>query len=154
MHPYCHSCAFRSDHKEPGQVPGFLLPSRGSQESRPLRRVFCACMKVHCSQGSLREGLDTDKPVVQRYGKTPAARAPLPHHAVRVARDRISETDAMGRRRCECLWRTARKDERTYSGPLHLPGLFRVWEVAPNSGQSGLCLQPRAKAGSGIGVRR
>lgn len=32
--------------------------------------------RFNCSQGSLTEGLDADKPVVQRYGKTPAARAP------------------------------------------------------------------------------
>jgi hypothetical protein len=41
----------------PGQAPGFL------------------CLEFTCSQDSLREGLDADKPVVQRYGKTPASRA-------------------------------------------------------------------------------
>ncbi|WP_157806780.1 MULTISPECIES: hypothetical protein [unclassified Pseudomonas] len=44
--------------ENPAIAPGFLLP------------------EFHCSQGSLTEGLDADKPVVQRYGKTPAARAP------------------------------------------------------------------------------
>ncbi|MBP5100384.1 hypothetical protein [Pseudomonas protegens] len=43
--------------ENPAIAPGFLLP------------------EFHCSQGSLTEGLDADKPVVQRYRKTPAARA-------------------------------------------------------------------------------
>nr|DAG83674.1 MAG TPA: hypothetical protein [Caudoviricetes sp.] len=56
---------------------------------------------------------------MQRYGKTPAARALCSHLTSRVARDQISEIDALGCRRWNCLWLTARKDARTYSGPRH-----------------------------------
>lgn len=62
-----------------------------------------------CNQGSLTEGLDADKPVVQRYGKTPAAHALCSHLTSRAARDRISEIDALGRRRWDCLRLTAGK---------------------------------------------
>ena len=137
---------------------GTRLPDRHNRCTSFIASPMCGaflCLKFNCCQGSPWEGLDVDSRIVRRTETTPAARAPLPHHAVRVVRDWISETDAIGCRRCECLWRTARKDERTYSGPRHLPGLFVSgrWRL-PNSGQSGLYLQPRAKAGSGIGVRR
>nr|DAH70228.1 MAG TPA: hypothetical protein [Bacteriophage sp.] len=86
----------------PAIAPGFLLP------------------KFHCSQGSLTEGLDADKPVVQRYGKTPAAHALCSHLTSRVARDQISEIDALGCRRWDCLRLTAGKTAH----------LFRAYTLA------------------------
>jgi len=77
-----------------------------------------------CSQGSPREGLDVDSRIVRRTEITPAARAPLLQPCVRVARGMNSEIDALGRRRWDCLLQTARKDARTYSGPLHMHGAF------------------------------
>ena len=59
------------------------------------------------------------------YGNNTGSPCTLTSHACGVARDRNSEIDAKGRRRWDGLWPTARKDERTYSGPLHSQGLFR-----------------------------
>lgn len=95
-----------------------------TNETRPPCRVFY-CLEFTCSQDSPWEGLDVDSRTVRRTESTPAARAPLLQPCVGVARDRNSEIDAKGRRRWDGLWPTARKDERTYSGPLHSQGLFR-----------------------------
>lgn len=63
-----------------------------------MRRVFY-CLSLTCSQDSLREPLDLVSPEVTRHERTPAARALCSYQNSRVTRDKISEIDAVGRRR-------------------------------------------------------
>lgn len=92
---------------EPGRHTGFFIASNS-----PVART------------ALGEGLDTDKPVVQCYDKTPAARAPWPY-MLRGGARLDCEIDAKGRRRREGLRQTGGERPSHYFEPQHLLGLFR-----------------------------
>lgn len=97
----------------------------------PLRKVatevdvFPDVFRIPGSDGSLTEGQDIDKraSAVQRKN-TGSPRTFTSRLLSGWCETGSGEIDAMGRRRWEGLWQTARKDARTYSGPGTRWGFF------------------------------
>ena len=116
----------RSDTKEPGHCAGFFIARRGPQESRPSAGIFVPARNATAARAGPIGTAWTLLAGSVVYGKTPAARAPIPSLCWWVARDLIGETGASGCQRWNGLRRTG-GERPTQSGQAEgLPPAFQA----------------------------